>query len=134
MLKKHFYHGLTSGIMAALAAIIYSRIHFFATQADFAAVINPGTMISLNIGVCLLISIAYYLFTIIAKKKRELVFNLMISILSFAAVIIPISVSLPLSVRNPELFPGLAVPMVFFPALAWFTFKPLFIAESASTQ
>jgi hypothetical protein len=129
MFKKHFYHGMTSGIMAALAAIIYSRIHFFATQADFAAVINPGTMISLNLGVCLLISIAYYLFAIISKKKRDLVFNLLISILSFAAVIIPISVSLPLSVRNPELFPGLAVPMVFFPALAWFTFKPFFIND-----
>ena len=120
--------------MAALAAIIYSRIHFFATQADFTAVINPGTMISLNLGVCLLISIAYYLFTIISKKKRVLVFNLLISILSFAAVIIPISVSLPLSVRNPELFTGLAVPMVFFPALAWYTFKPLFTAESNTNK
>jgi len=129
MFKKNFYHGITSGIMAAIAAIIYSRIHYFATQADFAAVVNPGTMISLNIVVCLLISIAYYLFTNVAGKKRILVFNLLISILSFAAVIIPISVSLPLSVRNPELFPGLAVPMVFFPALAWFTFKPLFIKE-----
>jgi hypothetical protein len=129
MFKKNFYHGITSGIMAAIAAIIYSRIHYFATQADFAAVVNPGTMISLNIVVCLLISIAYYLFTNVAGKKKILVFNLLISILSFAAVIIPISVSLPLSVRNPELFPGLAVPMVFFPALAWFTFKPLFIKE-----
>jgi len=27
----------------------------------------------------------------------------------------------------PELFPGLVVPMLFFPALAWFTLKPLFI-------
>lgn len=116
--------------MAALAAIIYSRIHYFATQADFAAVINPGTIISLNIGVCLLISIAFYLFTTFAKKIRIIVFNLLISILSFAAVIIPISVSLPLSVRNPELFPGLAVPMVFFPVLAWFTFKPLFVEET----
>jgi hypothetical protein len=26
-------------------------------------------------------------------------------------------------------FPGLAVPMVFFPALAWITFKPLFVPD-----
>ena len=124
MFRKHFYHGLTSGIMAALAAIIYSRIHYFATEADFSGIINLGTMISLNLIVCLIISIAYYFFTIMTK--RTIVFHLFISILSFAAVIIPISVSLPLSIRNPELFPGLAVPMVFFPVLAWFTFKPLF--------
>jgi hypothetical protein len=129
MFKKHFYHGLISGIMAALAAIIYSRIHYFATEADFSGIINPWTMISFSLIACLIISIAYYFFISISTKKRNIVFHLLISILSFAAVIIPISVSLPLSVRNPELFPGLAVPMIFFPALAWFTFKPLFYPD-----
>jgi hypothetical protein len=126
MFKKHFYHGVISGVMASVAAIIYSRIHFFATGADFSAIINPGTMISINLIVCLLFSIGYYFFRNIPKKRGVIAFNLLISILSFAAIIVPISISLPLSVRNPELFPGLAVPMVFFPALAWFTFLPLF--------
>lgn len=130
MFKKHFFHGLTSGVMAAVAAIIYSRIHFFATQADFSAIVNPGTMISLNLIACLVFSILYYFFTGKSKKGRIVTFHLLISILSFAAVIIPISISLPLSVRNPELFPGLTVPMIFFPALSWFTFKPLFIPDS----
>lgn len=129
MFKTHFYHGLISGIMAALAAIIYSRIHFFATQADFSGIINLGTMISLNLIGCLIFSFAYYFFTSMWKKKGIIVFHLLITILSFAAVIIPISISLPLSVKNPELFPGLAVPMIFFPALAWFTLKPLFNSE-----
>jgi hypothetical protein len=129
MFKTHFYHGLTSGIMAALAAIIYSRIHFFATQADFSGIVNLGTMISLSLIACLIFSIAYHFFTIIWEKKGIIVFHLSITILSFAAVIIPISISLPLTVKNPELFPGLAVPMIFFPAMAWFTLKPLFFYE-----
>ena len=129
MFKKHFYHGLLSGMMAALTAIIYSRIHFFATAADFSMILNVGTMISLNIIVCLIFSIGYSFFTGILKKKRIIAFHLLISIISFAAVIIPISITLPLSVRNPELFPGLAVPMVFFPVLAWFTLKPLCIFD-----
>lgn len=129
MFRKHFYHGLLSGIMAAVAAIIYSRIHFFATEADFSGIINLGTIINLNLIVCLIFSITYYFFTIILKRKEIVAFHILISILSFAAVIIPISISLPLSIRNPELFPGLAVPMIFFPALAWFTFKPLFIFD-----
>jgi hypothetical protein len=127
MFKQHFIHGLISGIMAAIAAIIYNRIYFFATEADFSGIINPGTIISLNIISGLLISTAYYFFVSFSRKKRTILFHLLISILSFAAVIVPISISLPLSVRNPELFPGLAVPMIFFPALAWFTFKPLFL-------
>jgi hypothetical protein len=129
MFKKHFYHGITSGIMAAIAAIIYSRIYFFATEADFSSVINLGTMISLCLISCLIISIGYYFIFIFLKKKGIIVFHILISILSFSAVIIPISVSLPLTVKNPELFPGLAVPMVFFPAFAWYTFKPLFNPE-----
>jgi hypothetical protein len=126
MFKRYFYHGLISGIMAALAAIIYDRIHFFATEADFSGIVNPGTMISLNLIVSLIFSFVDYFFNKILKKNGNIVSHLAISILSFAAIIIPISISLPLSVRNPELFPGLAVPMIFFPALAWFTLKPLF--------
>jgi hypothetical protein len=44
---------------------------------------------------------------------------------------IPISISLPLDIKFPELFPGLGVPMVFFPSLAWYTINPLFQPEPA---
>jgi hypothetical protein len=115
--------------MAALAAIIYNRIYLFATEADFSSIVNAGTIISLNLIACLIFSIAFYFFTRITKGKRAVLFNLLISVLSFACIIIPISISLPLSVKNPELFPGLAIPMIFFPALAWFTFRPLFTFE-----
>jgi hypothetical protein len=112
--------------MAAIAAVIYDRIYFFATETDFSAIVNSGTMISLNLIICLIFSIGYYFFRKITREKGVIAFNLLISVLSFAAVIIPISISLPLSIKNPELFPGLAVPMVFFPAVSWYTFKPLF--------
>ena len=112
--------------MAAIAAIIYNRVYFFATEADFSRIINAGTMISSNLIVCLLFSIAYFFFIKLFRIKRTIFFHLIISILSFVAVILPISISLPLDIKNPELFPGLAVPLVFFPALAWFTLKPLF--------
>jgi hypothetical protein len=127
MFKKHFYHGLVSGLSAALAAIIYSSVYLFATGADFSVIINPGTISGLSLIACLLISVAYFFYIRFTKEKGIIFFNLLISILSFAAIIIPISISLPLSVKNPELFPGLAVPIIFFPALAWFTFKPLFV-------
>jgi apolipoprotein N-acyltransferase len=130
MFNKHFYHGLTSGLMASLAGIIYNHIYFFATQTDFSGLVNLGTIISLNLIVCIIFSSLYYFLQNRFKKNGIFVFHLIISIISFAAVIIPISVSLPLSIKNPELFPGLAVPMVFFPVLAWFTFKPLFLSEN----
>lgn len=126
MLKKIFYHSLLAGILASIAGIVYYHIYFFATEADFSNVLNKGTIIGLNIMVCIVAGMVYWALVKSLRKKGEIVFNFLFSIISFACVMIPISLTLPLKIQFPELFPGLAVPMVFFPALAWFTVKPLF--------
>ena len=126
MFKKIFYQSLLAGFLASIAGIIYNRIYFFATEADFSRVLNTGSIIALNIMVCLLAGLIYWALTKSMSKKGEIIFNFLFSIISFACVMIPISISLPLKIQFPELFPGLAVPMVFFPAIAWFTVRPLF--------
>ena len=126
MFKRIFFLGILSGIVAAIAAIIYNRIYFFATETDFSRILNAGSIIGLNLGFCVLVCFLYWVLVYLLKRNGEIVFNFLFFILSFAMVIIPISISLPLDIKNPELFPGLAVPMVFFPALAWHTLRPLF--------
>jgi hypothetical protein len=126
MVKKIFYHSLLAGILASVAGIIYNRIYFFATEADFSKVLNTGSIIGLNLMVCLVAGAIYWMLFKSLKKKGDILFGFLFSIISFACVMIPISISLPLKIQFPELFPGLAVPMVFFPAIAWFTVKPLF--------
>lgn len=127
MFKKIFFQGLSAGILSAVACIIYNRIYFFATEADFSKVLNTTVLIGINLGACLLAAIGFWLLTNWFKKRGEIIFNFCFTILSFASIIIPISVSLPLKIKYPELFPGLSIPMHFFPALAWFTIRPLFI-------
>ena len=126
MFKKYFLHGLVSGILAALAANIYTRIYFFATEVDYSSILGVSRIISLNILFCLLAAFVNWLLVNWLKLKGEIVFNFLLSIASFALIIVPISISLPLDIKFPELFPGLAVPMIFFPALAWYTVVPLF--------
>jgi hypothetical protein len=126
MYKKIFFHSMIAGLLASIAGLIYNRIYFFATEADFSLVLNTGSIIELNIMVCILVGMLYWVLVKSWKKNGEIVFNFLFSIVSFACVMIPISISLPLKVKFPELFPGLAVPMVFFPAMAWYTIKPLF--------
>jgi hypothetical protein len=126
MFKKFFLHGLISGILAAIAANIYDRIYYFATEADFSKVLGMMRIISLSIFVCMLAAFLNFFLLKWLKAKGEIVFNFFFSILSFSLIIIPISISLPLDIKYPELFPGLAVPMVFFPALAWYTIVPIF--------
>jgi hypothetical protein len=126
MFKKIFFHSIISGILASAAGIIYDRIYFFATEVDFSKVLNTGSIIGLNIMVCFAAGIIFFLLKKWMDKKGEIVFNFLFSIISFAGVMIPISISLPLKIQMPELFPGLAVPMVFFPVMAWYTIRPIY--------
>lgn len=127
--KKLFYQGICAGFLAALAGIIYNRIYIFAFETNFSKVANAGSIIGANLFGCLLASLGYFLCLKLFRKRADVIFNFSFSILSFASIMIPISITLPLDIQNPEMFPGLMVPMHFFPALAWFTVKPLFSSK-----
>lgn len=129
MFKKLFYQGISAGILSTIACIIYNRIYFFATEVDFSKVVNIPVLAGINLLACLLAAAGYWVFKKLLKRNADIFFNFTFTIFSFASVIFPISISLPLDVKFPELFPGLTVPMHFFPALAWFTIRPLFIKE-----
>ncbi len=126
MFKRIFFHALTAAALAALAGYIYCRIYYFATEVDFSKALNISKILSFSILFCMLAAIGNYLITKFFKNRGEIIFNFILSIISFALVVVPISISLPLDIKSPELFPGLAVPMVFFPALAWYTVSPVF--------
>jgi hypothetical protein len=112
--------------LAALAANIYNQIYFFATQVDFSSVVNLVSLVSINIFVSLFAGLLYVLSLKLFQNRGVIVFNFLYSMGSFACVMIPIAYTLPLSQPFPELFPGLAVPMVFFPVIAWMTIEPFF--------
>lgn len=129
MFRRIFFLGLTAGIASAAAALIFQRIHFFATYADFSKLVTVPKLIAVNLGVCMLAALLYRALTAWLGQKGAVIFNFVFVLLSFASVSWSFAYTLPLDVQLPELFPGLTVPMHFFPALAWFTFKPLFIPE-----
>ena len=126
MYKRIFFHAILASALAAIAGIIYYRIYYFAMEADFSRILNPLSITGMSVFVCMIASFIYFGLTKLLKEKGEIIFNFLFSIISFVCVMVPISISLPLDIKFPEIFPGLAVPMVFFPALAWFTVKPLF--------
>ena len=126
MTKALFIQSLVAGILAAIAANIYNQIYFFATEIDYSNIINALSLVSLNLSVSLLAGLLYWLLTAFFKTRGAIIFNFVYSVGSFACVIIPIAMTLPLSTPSPELFPGLTVPMVFFPVIAWMTIDPLF--------
>ena len=126
MFKKLFLQAVLASLLAFIAAVIYRKIYFFATETDFSRVLSLVRLAGLSILISMLAAILYYGLSRWLGKKGEILFNFLFSILSFASVMIPISMTLPLNVQSPELFPGLGVPLAFFPAMAWYTVNPIF--------
>jgi hypothetical protein len=126
MFKRKFLQGILASILSAVTGIIYQHIYYFANEVDFSKVLGISKIVSFSVLACMLAVFLNYILNRLFKERAEIIFNFLFSITSFVCVMIPISITLPLNVQFPELFPGLAVPMVFFPVISWFTINPLF--------
>ncbi|MFT3825490.1 MAG: hypothetical protein QM731_16345 [Chitinophagaceae bacterium] len=128
MFKRALLLGLVSGLLAGIAAVVYQRVYAGSLGYDFAGIATLVNIIAASLFGGVLAAIGYWLIVgLWLKEKGEIVFNLLIVAFSFVSILAPFAYKLPLEAEMPELFPGLTVPMHFFPALAWFTLKPLFI-------
>lgn len=126
MLKKLLILGVVSGVLAGIVGLIYQKVYASSLGDGFTNVAKPvNIMVSCLLG-CLIAAVGYFLLSKVLKSNTEAVFNLLFTVITFATILGPIAAKLPLETEMPELFPGLAIPMHFFPALAWFTLKPLF--------
>jgi hypothetical protein len=132
MFKKSLILGIVSGLLAGVAALVYSRVYHSSLGADFSKVAWPVRIVVASLFGGVLAAIGYWAADRLFKARGEIVFNLLFSILSFASLLAPFAAKLPLDIEAPELFPGMVIPMHFFPALAWFTLKPIFIKNKAA--
>ncbi len=125
-MKKLLIQGLVAGLLSGIAGIIYLTIYQEAFGVDYQQVINMGAIIGASVIGCMLMTLGYAALLKFNKQSLAGWLNILIAVLSFASIISPIGMSLPLDVEFPELFPGLVVPMHFFPALAFFAITPFF--------
>lgn len=125
-MKRHLIHGLVAGVLSALAGIIYLVIYEYFTMVDFNTLINEGAIAGSSIFGTMLMAVGYGLLDKINKNKFIGVLNVLIMLLSFLSILGPISMTLPLEFEFPELLPGLAIPMHFFPAMIFFGLEPFF--------
>ena len=127
MFKRALLLGIVSGLLAGIAGLAYARLYYTANEADFSKVASAVKIISSSLFGGVLAAIGYTILVRALKTRGEIVFNLVFTIVSFASLLLPIAYKLPLTIETPELFPGMVIPMHFFPALGWYTLKPIFI-------
>jgi ABC-type branched-subunit amino acid transport system permease subunit len=127
MFRKSLALGIVSGLLAGIAGVIYAGIYYSINEADFSGVVSTVKIITASLVGGVLAAIGYSLLDRWLRARGEIVFNLVFTLISFITLLGPIAVKLPRNINTPELFPGMVIPMHFFPALVWFTLKPIFI-------
>jgi len=127
MFNRSLLLGIISGVLAGIAGIIYARVYYKINEADFSVVVSSIRILSASLFGGVLAAMGYTLLSRWLKTRGEIVFNFLFTLMSFASLLLPIAYKLPLNLETPDLFPGMVIPMHFFPALSWYTLKPLFI-------
>lgn len=127
MFKKALLLGIVSGLLAGVAGIVYAKLYFSVNEADFSKVAGTVHIVASSLFGGVLAAIGYTVLDKVLKGRGEIVFNLIFTILSFASLLLPIGHRFNPPIDTPELFPGMVIPMHFFPALGWYTLKPIFI-------
>ncbi|MFI1772736.1 hypothetical protein [Thalassobellus citreus] len=125
-MKKLLIHGVVAGLLSGIAGVMYLNIYQEALGTDYSQIINIGSIMGASVIGCILMTLGYAALIKFKKEKLKGWLNLLIVVLSFASIIGPIGMSLPFNIEYPELFPGLVVPMHFFPALAFLSIYPFF--------
>ena len=125
-MKANLLHGIIAGILSAVAAIVFLNIYQELYFVDFSLVINTTSIVGASIIGTLLMSTGYFFLEKLKKENMKGILNLIIMLVSFISIIPPMGMSLPLEIDFPELFPGLVIPMHFFPAMIFFGVAPFF--------
>lgn len=124
--RKAFILAGVSSILAIVACFIYNKVYSGSFYVDFSKIISPTSMIMSCVVGCTMMSLTYALLIKLRPTLNLGWVNIVFAILSFASIIMVLSFKLPLEIEFPELFPGLAIPMHFFPLLSFLTIVPFF--------
>lgn len=133
-MKQYFIYGVTAGVFSALAGVVYQNVYQDAMYVDFSSVINIVSISGASIFACVLMALGYWLLAQQNKLNLTGWLNVIIAVITFLSILLPVSMTLPLDIEYPELFPGLAIPMHFFPAMVFYGLYPFFIKESPQAQ
>lgn len=125
-MKLTFFHGMLAGILAGVMAVLYNMVYSKAMLVDFTEVVKPVGIVASSVFGCILASFGYYLVFSRVRKGKDIWFNALFLVLTFASFAGIFSVDLPVNVNQPELFAGLTVPMHLFPVVCWLAVKPFF--------
>lgn len=124
--KQTFIMGIASSLLSSCASIIYLNIYKEALVVDFSKIAGITNIIAACTIGCFLMAVGYKLAIKLKGTKAVGWLNIIYSVISFATIAGVFGFNLPMETESPELFPGMVIPMHFFPVLAMLTIFPFF--------
>jgi uncharacterized membrane protein YhfC len=129
-MKKKIIFALSSGLLAGLVSFGWSAI-FQSDQftgEDYSSIVPvPAIFISCLVGTILATGGHWLVLKFLSKKTGEIVFGFLFSMLSTASLLSVLLFQFGDKCQDCDqiAFWGYAMPMHFFPFLAWYTLKPM---------
>jgi len=127
MIKKVIW-ALSSGLLAGVVSYSYGEIFEKQLMEDYSNVVPTAAIfISCLIGT-ILATLGFWLLTKFIPKYGEFIFAFLLALLTTASLVgvLGFTFTDDSNELHQFIFYGYAMPMHFFPFLAWYVFKPLF--------
>lgn len=127
MIKKVIW-ALSSGFLAGVVSYSYGEIFEKQLMEDYSNVVPTAAIfISCLIGT-ILATLGFWLLTKFIPKYGEFIFAFLFALLTTASLVgvLGFTFTDDSNELHQFIFYGYAMPMHFFPFLAWYVFKPLF--------
>jgi predicted membrane metal-binding protein len=127
MIKKVIW-ALSSGLLAGVVSYSYGDIFEKQLMEDYSNVVPTAAIfISCLIGT-ILATLGFWLLTKFIPKYGEFIFAFLFALLTTASLVgvLGFTFTDDSNELHQFIFYGYAMPMHFFPFLAWYVFKPLF--------
>lgn len=124
--KQTFIMGMAGSLLSSLASIIFLNIYKEALLVDFSKIAGNSNIIAACTIGCLLMAVGYKLALKWKGTKTIGWLNIAFSVISFTTIAGVFGFNLPMDTESPELFPGMIIPMHFFPVLSIITIFPFF--------
>ncbi len=133
MFKNFFLLGLVSAVFSTIACFAYTTT-YYSMIVDFSEAQSMMMLASASLLVAMVAAVLNFASRQVLKKTviADFAFNMLFSLVSIAMVFVLLGMKdHDFQSEDAKLFAefhkGFVTPMLFFPFLAWFTFKPLIV-------
>lgn len=133
MFKRIFLHCLTAGLFSTFVSYLYTSF-YKGIIVDFTEVMGIKQLLTYNLIFAMAVCFVFFALTRTIKRQNiaSFIMSFLLSAISIGLVFYVLKTNDP-TFKNEDaelmkdFFKGFLMPMLFFPALSWFTFKPLFV-------